>query len=142
MDYILEISLTQYHFIDSICVYVNEQKIMIDGKGLCHSKVLQIDHDIFLYLSPAMYHTGMRACQINTLSLGIVHSKLQGLAPVTNILVLVMTDRPFCGPRSQGDLSWGCSLILGCKIYEKYYLVRTRGGQIRQVDIKTGHLSS
>ena len=44
--------------------------------------------------------------------------------------------------RSPGGLSWGCGLILGCKIYKKYHLVWTRGGHIRQDSLTTGGLSS
>ena len=44
--------------------------------------------------------------------------------------------------RSQSGLSWGCGLIPGCKMYKKYYLVRTRSGHIRQVGLSLGGLSS
>ena len=44
--------------------------------------------------------------------------------------------------RSLGGLSWGCGLRSGCKMYKKYYLVRTRGGHIRQVGLTTGGLLS
>ena len=44
--------------------------------------------------------------------------------------------------RSLGGLSWGCGLISGCKMYKKYYLMRTRGGHIRQVGLILGGLLS
>ena len=42
--------------------------------------------------------------------------------------------------QSMGGLSWGCGLLSGCKMYKKYYLVRTRGGHIRQVSLSLGGL--
>ena len=37
---------------------------------------------------------------------------------------------------------WLCANGMGFKIYKKYYLVRIRGGHIRQVGLTTGGLSS
>ena len=44
--------------------------------------------------------------------------------------------------QSQGGLLWGCGLILGCKMYTKYYLVKTSCGHIREVSLISGVLSS
>ena len=43
---------------------------------------------------------------------------------------------------SHSGLSWGCGLILGCKMYKKYYLLHKRGGHIWQVGLTIGGPSS
>ena len=44
--------------------------------------------------------------------------------------------------RSLGGLWWGYSVMSRCKMYQKYYFVRIRGGHIRHVGLSTGGLSS
>ena len=44
--------------------------------------------------------------------------------------------------RSLGGLLWRYGVMSGCKMYKKYYLVRTKGFDIRQVGLIIGGLSS